>query len=117
MRAISRYFEDPMSFRGLGIMLLAGICLGLFWVGMHFWEKYRAQLAAGMRTPTYLFLELCQTHQLSPAERNLLQQSVLDPNDLPQAFINPEHLEILSHTVPHQSAACRELKLKLFGQI
>lgn len=117
MRSISRYFDDPMSFRGLGIMLLAGLGLGLVWVGMHYWERYRVQLAASMRTPSYLFHELCQTHQLSGAERSLLEQSVPDSNDLPQAFINPEYLEVLSHTLPNQSGACRDLKHKLFGQL
>lgn len=115
MRSMSRYFDDPMSFRGLGIMLLAACGLGLVWVGMHYWEKYRVQLAASMRTPAYLFHELCQTHQLSGPERSLLEQSVQDPNDLPQAFLNPEYLEILSHTLPNQSGACRDLRFKLFG--
>lgn len=117
VRSISRYIDGPVTTRGLWVLLMAVIGMGILWVGIYFWEKLRVELEHSHRTPDSLFRDLCRTHHLSKSEQALLREAIADSQQIVQVFLNPAHLNLLAHARPDLTPQCHSLRVKLFGQL
>ncbi len=114
-RALTNYMSHPMSMRGGGLMLIAGLTLIAFWVAMNYWETYRQKVALAQQTPSALFLELCRLHDLTREQILLLQACTQDHHELPILFVDPALLETFAKVQPNSTAAALRLRDILFG--
>jgi hypothetical protein len=91
----------------------------LFWVGLHYWNRYRDQLVWPTQKPQPLFLELCETHRLSRPQRALLLKAA-ETNGLRHSaaiFVDPQFLGRLASAAGPEQGTYQELLEQLFGKI
>jgi len=97
------------------IVLVAGI--GLLWLGLYYWDKYRKLKDEEGSDPASAFSDLCGVHQLSRMERSLLR-NVASSKKLEQpaiVFVDPEILSAFTRTNSTKGQAYAALEKKLFG--
>ena len=97
------------------VLAIAGSAL--FWIGLHYWGRYRDQFVWPGQRLQPLFLELCEVHQLSRPQRALLLKAA-ETNELRHAatvFVDPRILGRLAATAGPERTMHQELMTRLFG--
>jgi hypothetical protein len=89
----------------------------LLWVGVTWGERWRIRRRLGARTPRALFHELCQAHELTRADRQLLA-TIAQPRSSEkccQVFIDRRVIDEFTLSHPGDADECRYLSKRLFG--
>ena len=117
-RAGARHLRGTGSTSGNWFLFVAIAGIILLFVGLHYWDKHRKKFAKQKSSPTSLFLDLCQVHNLSKAERLLLLQAV-EIQRLTQpalVFVAPGVLSGLEKSNRPEASEFGKLSQKLFAQ-
>jgi len=114
--AVRRHNTSGSGGRGW-LVFVAVAVIGLFCVGLYFWDRMRKQQNRRGGISGSLFAELCAAHQLGRSERAILTQAaqtsrVEDPALL---FIDPVLFEKTLKTVATDPGQSRMLARQLFG--
>lgn len=120
LSAVSRNAQSKPSV-SLGdnwFLIAAVLAIAAFWIALHFWDKHRKRRTRAGSNPKSLFLELCQAHKLSRAERNRLAYAASE-KQLPHAgilFVDPRLLQDFAQGDDPDHEEYALLFRKLFGQ-
>jgi hypothetical protein len=120
-RSLQNYQKRSFSFKEnwLVLVVIGGvIVLG---IGLYYWDKYRKefiQKANSSGSPKSLFLDLCNMHELTRAERAFIQHAGEKKHldDPALAFLDPQVLGELGRGHTGEAAAYAQLVIKLFGR-
>ena len=99
-------------------LLVAVVAIALLWVFLFYWDKFRKQLAKRVDNPQMLFVELCQAHELTLAERSLLVK-VINLSHLTQpslVFIDPGIIGTITESGNTEAVEYAKLARKLFAE-
>lgn len=117
VRAVRKHNTHSGS-SGHGWFIFAAIVvIGLFWIGLYYWDRLRKQGKRQTDSSGSLFAELCTAHQLSRSERAILTQAaranrVEEPALL---FVDPALSEQTLNTVATDPGQSQALAKQLFG--
>jgi hypothetical protein len=116
--SVNRWFRRSSSASEAG--LWGGIFLAIvsLWVGLYLWDRFRKAPKKAGDDREGLFLQLCDLHKLSKAER-LLLKNVAKSQKLSQpalAFVDPRILLNFAETSPGMAGEVRSLVDRLFGE-
>jgi hypothetical protein len=117
LAAAARYSAKSSTIGNHWYLVCAIAGIAVFWVALHYWNRYRDKLVLPGRRLPPLFLELCEAHQLSRAERTLLLKAV-ESSRLTHAaavFVDERILRRLIDAGGADGPPCAELLAKLFG--
>ena len=118
-RSFSDYTRRSSSLTDNRFLIGVFLAIGLFWIGLYYWDKHRKQIRRDGHNPKSLFLELCRSHQLSRSERSLLLR-VAEMKQLNQPtaiFIDPAILGSLAASSSSGAGEYKALLEKLFGEV
>jgi hypothetical protein len=102
---------------GLLFLILAGVGVLLFVVGLRFWKVIQKPGHSEETAMELLYFELCDTHDLSRAERSLVTQLARN-YQLPSStflFIDPTLLDRAAAAADPDAPRYEALRQKLFG--
>jgi|GEM_PF-2987493 len=115
------YMNQPISFRGVGFLLVLAIAAATVWMILYWWEHRREHLPRRTVIES-IFHNLCQVHGLSDTMIRQLEALAreLSLNDPALLFVDPRPIEQrLAHATVDgaaDGAAWQELGTRLFGQ-
>jgi hypothetical protein len=107
--------SDSMEKSGFGIVILVAIVL--VWIWLFLWDRSRRLAKKVGIDREGLFTQLCDLHNLSKTDRQLLQ-TLAETQRIGQpalAFVNPSLLLSFAESDPGASAEVRNLADRLFG--
>ena len=107
--------SNSSSENGWWTLIILGIAA--LWVGLIFWNRSRKRSKQEGQSWEVLFQELCDLHNLSQPDRELLSACALSQNlEQPAlAFVDPRILFRHIQQDPHSAAAAQDLVGRLFG--
>lgn len=115
--SVNRWFRRSSSISDNGFWVVIILLIVALWVGLYYWDRSRKPKKRAGLDREGLFLQLCDLHNLSPTDRQMLidcaNSQQLDQPAL--AFVNPAVL--IKHLERHPQSADRgeELLARLFG--
>lgn len=116
--SINRWFRrsNSLSENSLWVFIFGAILL--LWAGLYLWDRYRKPSKRTKHDREGLFLQLCDLHNLSRSDRQLLRK-VAKSQNLEQpglAFVDPRTLLRYIAESPQSEPEARELLDRLFGE-
>lgn len=116
---VSRHAQRYGSTSNHWFLITVLVGIGLLWLGLYYWDRYRQHHLGGGGGPRGLFHELCKVHELSRAERGLLMQVVerCGVSEPAQVFVDPGLLRGMSDIAGADAAEFVRLTRKLFGNL
>ena len=115
--SVNRWFRRSSSMSENGIWILIFIAIVLLWMGLYFWDRWRKPRHGPGMDREGLFAQLCDLHNLSKSDRQLLR-TVAKTQRIDQpalAFVNPSLLLKFAKSTPRDAAQVRHLADRLFG--
>lgn len=115
--SVNRWYRRSSSVSENGIWILIVLAIMGLWVGLYCWDRSRKPRKRATQDREGLFLQLCDLHQLSKADRQLLRAAARTQNlDQPGlAFVNPQVLKKHVDQYPHDAKQAQNLLDRLFG--
>ncbi|MBI1345599.1 hypothetical protein GC163_04860 [bacterium] len=116
--ATREYMNQPVSYQGLGYLLVLIIAAATVWMILYWWEQRNEKLAARSTSLESLFVGLCRRHELTPAHvqhlQTLAEQRKL--SDPALVFVDPRYLECQAAVLSPERDQWLELGYRLFGE-
>ncbi len=118
-KEMRRGFQGTNSWGDSSFLFIAIGLIIVFWVVLYHWDSFRGRAAKSDSTPKSLFLDLCDVHQLTRAERALLFKAVGATNSLQPAlvFVDSRILGRLATQRSTDADTYARLATKLFGKL
>jgi hypothetical protein len=98
---------------------MVAVAIVVLWAGVALGERWRTRRRLNARTPRALFRELCQAHELTRADRQLLA-TIAQPSASEQCcrvFIDRNVVDEFARARPAEADECRYLSKRLFGSV
>jgi hypothetical protein len=107
------------SSREMMILLLFAVLIGVIWMTIFLWDRFRRTGAAAAAETRSLFDELCAAHRLKSQDITLLAEAAREcrlesPASL---FLRPERFDPLCAETQPQAEAYQQLRDRLFGNL
>jgi hypothetical protein len=98
---------------------VVAVAIAVLWAGVALGERWRIRRRLNARTPRALFRELCQAHELTRADRQLLTTvAQASPSEqCCQVFIDRKVIDEFTRAHPAEADECRYLSKRLFGSV
>ncbi len=115
--SVERYTRRSASIVQNWHLIVGGLVVAAFWVGLYCWDMKRRKSSSRKGTPKSLFIELCQAHGLDRAERNLAWK-VAESRSLKQpalVFVDQDLIGRFGQSHAGEAKECNQLANKLFG--
>lgn len=114
--SVNRWLRRSSSINESGIWIFIAMAIAAFWFGLFFWGRLRKPWKQGMDREG-LFAQLCDLHQLSKSDRQLLRNVAKTQRiDQPAlAFVNPNLLLKFAKSTPGAHSEVHQLANRLFG--
>lgn len=118
-QAWARYMRNSLSLESNWTWLVAFVSIALLWIGLFFWDKHSRPARSPAARAGSLFIELCETHGLTPQQRSsLLAATKKDHLAEPAVvFIDPRIVGRLAESESNDTGAYAALHQRLFGEI
>ena len=99
----------------LTVITVAG---GLAWLAVSQVTRLRTNWQRQAQSPSALFVELCQAHELTRSDRRLLAvvSETVAPSQCCRVFIDADILQQFARANPADAEDCRTLLQRLFGR-
>ncbi|MGL6226296.1 MAG: hypothetical protein ACRC10_06680 [Thermoguttaceae bacterium] len=125
---VSQKFRDqfgrtPNSISETTFFIIATVVLGtiIFLIWLYYQYYGRRHIKGGFHNERELFNELCQGHQLTREQQNILRRIAkeLKLSTPSLLFIDPKYLEqtLYDRVVPYPTHLLQELLMRLFGEV
>lgn len=116
--AVNRWFRRSSSISESGIWIVIFMAIALLWVVLYFWDRSQRMRHKTRMDREGLFAQLCDLHQLSKVDRQLLRTVAKTQRvDQPAlAFVDPYMLLKFAESAPGAQEEVRLLADRLFGQ-
>lgn len=116
--SINRWFRRSSSLSENSVWVFIFIAILLLWAGLYLWDRYRKPGKRTRHDREGLFLQLCDLHNLSRTDQQLLRKAAKSQNlDQPSlAFIDPRVLMRFGEEFPQLESQAQQLLDRLFGE-
>ena len=117
-KEMGRGLQGTNSWGDSSFLIIAIGLIIVFWVVLYHWDSLRGRASRKEGNPKSLFLDLCDAHQLTRAERALLFKAVGTANSGQPAlvFVDSRILGRLATQRSTEADTYARLAAKLFGE-